>query len=59
MAFGKAIGTEAFDLFEAGKYEFFVIAARDHAADEFLPKFSNGADMAESGHGAAQTIGFL
>ena len=59
MAFGKTVRAEALDLLETGDDEFFLITARDHAADEFLPEGADGADMAERRHGAAQAIGFV
>ena len=59
VAFGKAVRAETLDLLETGFGEGRVIAARGHAADEFLLECSDGADMAEGCHGAAQAIGFV
>ena len=59
MAFRKAIGAKSFNLFETVLREFGIIAARDHVADHFLFVSSDGANITEGRHRAAQAIGFL
>ncbi len=58
VAFGKAIAAKAFDLAKTafGKLRF--IAARDHAADQFVPKCVHPAHPAECRHRPAQHIRF-
>ena len=58
MAFGEAVFAEALDLLEAAICEIRVVAARDHAVDEFFLKGRDRAAAAEGGHGTAQAIGF-
>ena len=59
MTFGKAIFAETFDLVEATFGEIAIVAALDHAVDEFVAKQMNVAGVAERCHGAAQSIGFV
>ena len=59
MAFGKAVGAEALNLLEAASGEIRLIAARHHAAHEFVLEIVDGADIAKGRHGAAQAIGFF
>jgi hypothetical protein len=58
VALGEAVLAEALDLLEAALCEVGVIAARDHALDELLPKLLIELPLAlPRGHGAAQAVG--
>ena len=57
MAFRKSVIAEALDLVEAALREIALIAARDHAFDEFRLERMDGADALERRHGAAEAVG--
>src|SRR4051812_40436778 len=57
MALGKAVAAEAFDLLDHALGEVFLISLRNHAAYEFLAKFSDTAGGLECRHCLAQFIG--
>ena len=57
MAFGKAIGAEAFELPEDALGEFLRIATVLHALKQLGPEFRDVALGLEGRHGAAQLIG--
>ena len=57
VAFGKTVAAEAFDLRKAPRREIGVIAARQHAVDEPIPKPADCAHAFERGKGTAQLVG--
>ena len=57
VAFGKAIGAEAFDLFETAFGEIARIMRADHAFDHFGAERVDDADALEGRHSAAQLVG--
>ena len=57
MAFREAVIAEALDLVETALREVALIAARNHALDEFRLERMDGADALEGRHGAAETVG--
>ena len=57
MAFRKAIGAEALDLFETAFGEIAWVISRDHAFDHFCTKCLDDTDAFEGRHGTAQFVG--
>ena len=57
VGFGEAVFAEALDLLEAAFGEVLLVAALDHAVDEFLAEILDLAAAPEGGHGPAQAVG--
>ena len=57
MTFREAVGSEAFDLFEAAFREVALVTVPGHAVDQLFPEFVDDAELAEGRHGATKLIG--